>query len=70
MTGYTGQELLRLLLGHPKVRVSYLASSGKSDPAVALRQFGRLPVKVSVFDPSGCADECDAVFLCLRTRWQ
>ena len=28
-TGYAGEELLRLLLGHPHVQLSYLAASAK-----------------------------------------
>jgi len=65
VTGYTGQELLRLLLGHPGVRVTFLAAGGKSDPAKVLRHFGRLPVPVGSFDEDACVRACDAVFLCL-----
>ena len=65
VTGYAGQELLRILSGHPHVRVSYLASSGKTDPEPALRHMGGLPVKVVPFNPKAATEACDAVFLCL-----
>jgi len=65
VTGYAGQELLKLLLAHPRVEVTYLANSGKSDPTAALRHFGTLPAKVVPFDPADCARACDTVFLCL-----
>jgi len=65
VTGYAGQELLRLLLAHPRVRLTYLASSGKTDPGPALRHMGELPVKISAFDPAEAGSACDAVFLCL-----
>ena len=65
VTGYAGQELLRILLAHPRVRITYLASSGKTDPGPALRHMGELPVKISAFDPAEAGRECDAVFLCL-----
>jgi len=65
VTGYSGQELLRILLAHPQVRITYLASSGKTDPGPALRHMGELPVTVTAFDAAEAARECDAVFLCL-----
>ncbi len=63
VTGYAGQDLLRLLLAHPGVSLTYLASSGKSDAAAVLRHFGKLPVAVEPFDPAACARRCDTVFL-------
>lgn len=65
VTGYTGQELLGLLMGHPGARVAYLAAGGRSDPGKVLRHFGRLPAPVAAFNPGECARACDAVFLCL-----
>jgi N-acetyl-gamma-glutamyl-phosphate reductase len=62
-TGYAGQELLRILLGHPRVRITYLAASGKSDPNAVLRHFGKLPVPVVAFDAPACAGACRTVFL-------
>jgi len=63
VTGYAGQEVLRLLLGHSAARITYLASSGKSDAAAALRGLGTLPVPVEPFDPAACARACSTVFL-------
>lgn len=65
VTGYAGQELLKLLLGHPRVEVTYLANSGKTDPGPVLRHFGTLPARVTAFNPEECAKACDTVFLCL-----
>ncbi len=65
VTGYAGQDLLRLLRAHPGVRIAYLASSGKTDPAPVLRHHGRLPVPVLPFDVSACARACRTVFLAL-----
>jgi len=62
-TGYAGQELLKILHGHPYVRLTYLAASGRSDPQTVLRHFGRLPVPVGVFNPADCARSCRTVFL-------
>ena len=63
VTGYAGQEVLRLLLRHPGVRITYLASSGKSDTAAGLRSFGGLPVPVEPFEPALCAAKCATAFL-------
>ncbi|MEK7477288.1 MAG: N-acetyl-gamma-glutamyl-phosphate reductase [Candidatus Coatesbacteria bacterium] len=63
VTGYAGQEVLRLLLRHPGARITYLASSGKGDPGAALRAFGRLPVLVDAFDAAKCGGACDTAFL-------
>lgn len=65
VTGYAGQDLLRLLLAHPGVRITYLASSGKSDAPAILRHFGKLPAAVVPFDPAECSRRCGTVFLAL-----
>lgn len=65
VTGYAGQELLRLLRNHPRARIAYLASSGKSDPGPVVRHHGHLPAPVVPFDAAGCARDCAAVFLAL-----
>ncbi len=65
VTGYAGQELLRILLTHPRVNLKYLASSGRTDPGPALRHFGSLPARVLPFSTSNCAQACEAVFLSL-----
>ena len=63
VTGYAGQELLRILLRHPGARITYLASSGKGDAEAVLRAFGKLPVRVEPFDASACGRACSTVFL-------
>ncbi len=65
VTGYAGQELLRLLRGHPHARITYLASSGRTDPGPVLRHLGRLPVAVEPFDVAACAKACRTVILAL-----
>src|SRR5687768_13968413 len=65
VTGYAGQDLLRLLRAHPGVRIAYLASSGKTDPGPILRHHGRLPTPVVPFNPASCAKACRTVFLAL-----
>ncbi len=63
-TGYTGFELIQLLVGHPHVEVSFAAS--KSNPGVSLASvFPRAP-EIDLVDPDEVAvDDVDVVFLCL-----
>ena len=63
-TGYTGVELLRLLIGHPEVDLRVITSRSEAGMAVAdmfpnLR--GRLDLRFSAPDPEGLA-ACDLVF--------
>jgi N-acetyl-gamma-glutamyl-phosphate reductase len=65
-TGYTGQELLRLLARHPAVRIAAATSSGAASAA------RRLPALAHVWDgsivpldPQALAGECEVVFLAL-----
>lgn len=63
-TGYTGVELLRLLVGHPGVELRVITSRSEAGQAVAdmfpnLR--GRLKLRFSEPDPSALA-VCDVVF--------
>jgi N-acetyl-gamma-glutamyl-phosphate reductase len=65
-TGYTGQELLRLLARHPAVRIAAATASGAASAA------RRLPALAHVWDGSivpldrqTLAGECDLVFLAL-----
>jgi len=63
-TGYTGVELLRLLLGHPEVSLRVITSRGEAGTAVAdlfpnLR--GHLDLKFTNPDIDALAD-CDVVF--------
>ena len=69
VTGYTGQELLKILLRHPEVSVEYLASRRleKSCPVGSLlpafRGVGQL--HVHPFKLSDAARKCDLLFLAL-----
>jgi N-acetyl-gamma-glutamyl-phosphate reductase len=67
-TGYTGQELLRLLSRHPAVTITAATSSG----AIAAR---KLPALGHIFtgaitplDPSTLAQDADVVFLALPDK--
>ena len=67
ITGYTGLELLRLLLAHPKVEIKYLTSRqhakepiGKIYPHLA-----HLDLLVTNTVPEKVAKDSDVVFLCL-----
>jgi len=66
--GYAAAELLRLLLGHPAVRITALAGhSEKGEPLTArFPQFiGRLDMNIVPADPKALAEACDVVFLSL-----
>lgn len=63
-TGYTGVELLRLLVGHPDVEISIITSRSEAGMPVAdmfpnLR--GHLDLQFSEPDDDALA-ECDVVF--------
>ncbi|WP_428389358.1 N-acetyl-gamma-glutamyl-phosphate reductase [Mucisphaera sp.] len=68
-TGYAGAELIRLLLGHPGVALTYLASHREELPdlRVELPRFaGVLPEEVAVARPidyGAMAEAADVVFL-------
>ena len=69
-TGYTGEELIRLLLQHPHVQLTYLAASAKRErPAPASEVFPRLrrglDLPVESLDPAKLAAASDVVFLAL-----
>ncbi|MBI3087750.1 MAG: N-acetyl-gamma-glutamyl-phosphate reductase [Candidatus Omnitrophica bacterium] len=69
-TGYAGQELIRLLLNHPHVRLTYLAASAKWErPSPASEVFPRfaraLDLPVESLSPARLAADSDAVFLAL-----
>ena len=55
VTGYSGQELLRILLRHPAVSVRYRASLRLKKRAGS----------IEVFDAARAADRCDVLFLAL-----
>lgn len=69
-TGYAGEELIRLLLTHPHVRLTYLAASAKwerpSPVSAVFPRFARqLDLPVESLDPARLAKSADTVFLAL-----
>jgi N-acetyl-gamma-glutamyl-phosphate reductase len=65
-TGYTGQELLRLLARHPAVRLTLATSSGSASAARQLPALRRLwNGTITPLDPAALAREADLVFLAL-----
>jgi N-acetyl-gamma-glutamyl-phosphate reductase len=68
VTGYTGQELIRILLAHPQVRLRALYSrsaAGKSISELFPEFSGRLDLVCSKPDIKDISDKCDLVFLAL-----
>ena len=68
-TGYTGEELLRILAGHPEVEVSYITSESQTGELInsIYPHFNRFyPKKLaSAKDLAEIAAESDAVFVAL-----
>jgi N-acetyl-gamma-glutamyl-phosphate reductase len=65
-TGYSGQELVRLLARHPAVRLTGAYGSGQSEPARRLPALARLwDGAVEPFDHDTVVRTADAVFLSL-----
>ncbi len=67
-TGYTGQELVRLLLKHPQVQITALTSeqwSGKSYAEVFPQFFQQTHLKLEPLDIPQLAQKAKLVFLCL-----
>lgn len=70
-TGYTGLELIELILRHPAMEIAYLASARTPAPAIDdefPRLRNRLPrerVGCEAIDPNQIAERCELVFLCL-----
>lgn len=70
-TGYTGLELIEILLSHPVLRVGYLASA-RAEPVDIRSEFPRLRGRVAddiavcgPIDHDAIAERCRIVFLCL-----
>lgn len=66
--GYTGEELIKLLIKHPGVRLTYLAATLKKATAIDEifpRLKGLLNLKCENFDLERAAQKCDLVFLAL-----
>ncbi|MBI2884792.1 MAG: N-acetyl-gamma-glutamyl-phosphate reductase [Candidatus Omnitrophica bacterium] len=69
-TGYTGEELLRLLLHHPAIQLTYLAASAKWERPTPVsdvfpRFTGQLDLPIEPVDPARLLKASDAVFLAL-----
>ncbi len=67
-TGYTGLELVRLLLGHPKVRISALTSESQAGEvfSVVFPAFqGILDLTLEPLVPEQIAKRTEFIFLCL-----
>ena len=67
-TGYTGEELLRILVRHPSVSITYV--SGKEDRDEKIGDIfpylsGRLDLPCKAFSPDEAIEKCDLVFLSL-----
>jgi N-acetyl-gamma-glutamyl-phosphate reductase len=65
-TGYTGQELIRLLARHPAVRLTLATSSGAASSARRLPALARLwDGAITPLEPGVLKREADVVFLAL-----
>jgi N-acetyl-gamma-glutamyl-phosphate reductase len=69
-TGYSGEELIRLLISHPYIQLSYLAASAKRERATPVAELfprfaGRLNLSVESLDSDRLIAGSDAVFLAL-----
>ncbi len=67
-TGYTGEELVRILAWHPNVAVSYV--SGKEDRDIRIQEIfpylkNRLDLECKAFSQSEAIEKCDLLFLSL-----
>ena len=67
-TGYTGEEIVRILSRHPQVEVSYV--SGKEDREVKIQSIfpyleGSLDLDCKAFSLEEAIEKCDVVFLSL-----
>ena len=68
VTGYTGQELVRILLKHPKARISGLfsrSSHGKSAKEIFPEFASKLNLVCEKTDIKNISSKCDLVFLAL-----
>lgn len=70
-SGYTGSELLRLLIRHPEARVGIVTSqthAGRSVDEVIPSLRGLLDLRLEGFDPDMVAERADVAFLALPHR--
>jgi N-acetyl-gamma-glutamyl-phosphate reductase len=67
-SGYTGAELIRLLLGHPRVQITAVMAkraAGQRIDEVFPHLIGRLALPVEAFDPDTVARKADVAFAAL-----
>jgi N-acetyl-gamma-glutamyl-phosphate reductase len=67
-SGYTGAELLRLLLDHPRVEIAALAAeraAGARIDRIFPHLAGRLDMEIEALDPERIAARAEIVFSCL-----
>ncbi len=67
-SGYTGAELLRLLIDHPRVEIALLAAERAAGARIAQvfpQLAGRLDREVEALDPERIAERAEVVFSCL-----
>jgi len=64
-SGYTGGELLRLLLRHPKVEVGQVTSDSMAGKPVSRAHPNLRKVTDLVFTPHADLDSCDLLFLAM-----
>src|SRR5690606_2863770 len=67
-SGYTGLELLRLLLRHPQVEITLVGTSRDESPSIASVHpslTGQLDLVLENATPASIAERADCVFGCL-----
>lgn len=67
ITGYTGLELLRLLLAHPNVEIAYLTSRQHENTSIGgvYPHLAHLNLRITNTDHEKVAENSDIVFLCM-----
>lgn len=67
VTGYTGLELLRLLLAHPQVEIAYLTSRQHEDEPIGnvYPHLAHVDLSITNTDHNEVGKNSDVVFLCL-----
>lgn len=67
LSGYTGKEVFRLLLGHAQVRVTYVAAANTTGPVAGIwpEFLNRTTLVCEKFTVKDAARHCDIVFLAL-----
>ncbi|WP_067620626.1 N-acetyl-gamma-glutamyl-phosphate reductase [Alicyclobacillus acidiphilus] len=67
-TGYAGMELIRIVIGHPHLELTYLAGSGNHSGTLAevFPHFAHVAgPDIVTFDADVCAQACDLAFVAL-----